>query len=277
MRPINLIPEQERRRQGGAGRTGPLAFIVIGALLFALAGVVALVLTSNEVSERESELASLNARAAVAQGRADRLAPFSSFNEVKEQRTETISGLADNRFDWSRVLRELSLVMPRWVILTDISGSAGKGTEGGEGGDTIGQSIKGPSLVVAGCAKSQTRVAQMVAALKRIDGVTRVGLGSSVKVFPQGSGGAEAAPGGSNCEPGSYGFNAVAAFDAAPLPVETTEASAEAAGESESSESTESSSEGETASTSGGAEETTTTSPDGSTTKVKTESVPPKS
>jgi Tfp pilus assembly protein PilN len=275
MRPINLIPEQERRRQGGAGRTGPLAFIVIGALVIALGGVVALVTTSNQISERESELASLNARTAAAQARADRLAPFTSFNEVKEQRTETISELADNRFDWSRVLHELSLVMPRWVILSEVSGSSGKSEGGGGGGgDTIGQSITGPSLSVIGCAKSQARVAQMIAALKQIDGVTRVGLGSSVKELTQGTEGSE---GGSSCNPGAYGFDAVAAFDAAPLPVEATEASEpEATSESESSESAESG-EGETASTSDGAEETTTTGSDGSTTKVKTESVPPKS
>lgn len=285
MRPINLIPEQERRHQGGAGRTGPLAFIVVGALVFALAGVVALVLTSNQVSERESELASLHGRTAAAQARAERLAPFTSFNDVKEQRTETISELADNRFDWSRVLHELSLVMPRWVILTEISGSSGGGA--GEGSsDSAGQSIKGPSLSVTGCAKSQTRVAQMVAALKRIDGVTRVGLESSVISPAEGSEGTGGSGGESGC--GGYEFDAVAAFDAAPLPVEATEASAEESSESESSESsesessesesTESSSEGETTSTAGGAEETTTTNSDGSTTtKVKTESVPPKS
>lgn len=279
MRPINLIPEQERRRQGGAGRTGPLAFIVIGALVIALGGVVALVTTSNQISERESELASLKSRTAAAQARADRLAPFTSFDEVKEQRTETISELADNRFDWSRVLHELSLVMPRWVILREVSGSSGKSEgESGGGGSTIGQSIEGPSLSVIGCAKSQARVAQMVAALKQIDGVTRVGLGSSVREFSQGSEGAGGSEGGSNCNPGAFGFDAVAAFDAAPLPVEATEASAEpeATSESESSESTESG-EGETASASSGAEETTTTGSDGSTTKVKTESVPPKS
>jgi Tfp pilus assembly protein PilN len=276
VRPINLIPEQERRRQGGAGRTGPLAFIVIGALVIALGGVVALVTTSNQISERESELASLKSRTAAAQARADRLAPFTSFDEVKEQRTETISELADNRFDWSRVLHELSLVMPRWVILREVSGSSGKSEgESGGGGSTIGQSIEGPSLSVIGCAKSQARVAQMVAALKQIDGVTRVGLGSSVKELTQGG---EGSGGGSNCNPGAFGFDAVAAFDSAPLPVEATEASAEpeATSESESSESTESG-EGETANASSGAEETTTTGSDGSTTKVKTESVPPKS
>jgi Tfp pilus assembly protein PilN len=274
VRPINLIPEQERRRQGGAGRTGPLAFIVIGALFIALAGVVALVITSNQVSERESELASLKVRTAGAQARADRLSPFADFNEVKEQRTETISELADSRFDWSRVLHELSLVMPRWVILDKISGSAGAGIEGAEAGGDLGASIKGPSLSLTGCAKSQTRVAQFVAALKRIDGVTRVGLNASgIGVAGgEGSGGSEGGGSleGSSCS-GPLQFAVVIAFDGAPLPVDSSEAAS-----SSESESTESSSEGESESA-GGSEETTETSASGSTTKTTTESIPPKS
>ena len=271
MRPINLIPEHERRRQGGAGRTGPLAFIVIGALLFALAGVIALVITSNQVSEKESEITTLQARAVAAKQRADRLIPFASFNEVKQQRTQTITELADNRFDWSRVLHELSLVMPRWVILTKITGSSGQTAEGTSQGG-IGSTIKGPALTVYGCGKSQTRVAQMVTALKRIDGVTRVGLSKSVLRFPsesssgESSGGSEG-EGEGECSAGTYSFNAVAAFDAAPLPVESAEGVAEpATSESESSESSESEST-----------ETTETTSTGGTTTTTTEAVPPKS
>jgi Tfp pilus assembly protein PilN len=273
MRPINLIPEQERRRQGGAGRTGPLAFIVIGALFIALAGVVILVISSNQVSERESELASLQVRTVAAKQRADRLAPFASFNEVKEQRTETIRELADNRFNWSRVLHELSIVMPRWVILTKVKGSSGKSSgESAEGG--IASSIKGPSLTVEGCAKNQTRVAQMIAALHRIGGVTRVGLSKSVLRFPAEStsetgGGESQSETDCHSAPGLFGFVAVAAFDGAPLPVEATEESAEAVAEPESAES----SEGE--SSSGESPESTETTSSSGTTTTTTESIPP--
>jgi Tfp pilus assembly protein PilN len=273
VRPVNLIPEGERRRRGGAGRTGPLVFILLGALALALAGVVLLVTTSNQVSERESELTSLQARTVAAQTRADRLAPFAEFNEVKEQRTETISELADNRFDWARVLHELSLVMPRWVILTEIAGSAGAGSEGGER-KGVAQSIEGPAIGVSGCAKSQTRVAQMVAAMKQIDGVTRVGLTQSARVSTESSGGGKSSSGGPGCDPGTVAFAAFAAFDAAPLPVEASEASALEAAEPEASESSESGGEAEGES---GTEETSTTNADGSTTKVTTEAVPPES
>lgn len=271
MRPINLIPEVERRRNGRAGRTGPLAFIVLGALLVALVGVVMLVTTANQVSERESELTSVQARSVALEERADRLAPFASFHEVKEQRTTTVRELADNRFNWSRVLQELSLVMPRWVILTKVSGSSGKSVAGEESG--ISASIQGPTLSVTGCGKSQTRVAQMVTALKQIDGVTRVGLEKSVLRFPtESSGGGKSSEGEEgSCPPRTFSFEAVAAFDGAPLPVEASEASVEATTEPESSESTE----GE--SVAGGAETATETSSTGATTTTTTEAVPPES
>jgi len=276
VRPVNLIPEGERRRHGGAGRTGPLAFIVVGALVIALAGVMALVVTSDQVSERESELASLKGREVALKARADRLAPFAEFDEVKDQRTETISELADSRFDWSRVLHELSLVMPRWVLLTGISGSAGAGIGGAEGGNALGSSIKGPSLSVAGCARSQTRVAQMIAALRRIDGVTRVGLGSSGLEVNGKEGSGSSGSSGGKCSAG-YAFTAIAAFDGAPLPVDSTEATTPV--ETSGSESTEGESgKSESGSSSSGSEEAGGSSSGGSTgtSSVTTKAVPPK-
>jgi Tfp pilus assembly protein PilN len=278
MRPINLTPENQRRRQGGAGRTGPLAFLVIGALVIALAGVVALVTTSNQVSERESEVESLHARTAVARVRADRLAPFASFNEVKQQRTRTVTELADNRFNWSRVLDELALLMPRWVVLSKIKGSSGQSGEGESESEGIGASVPGPVLTVTGCAKSQTRVAQMINALQRIGGVTRVGLTKSVLRFPAESGGGSSSGGEeeTECLPGNYAFAAVAVFDGAPLPVGASEATAvEATGESEATAEPESSEPAESESSTGGEATTETTA--GGTTTTTTETIPPES
>src|SRR5664279_4151091 len=106
MRPVNLIPKEERRDRS-VSRTGPLAYIVVAGLVLLLAGVAVLVTSSNQISERESELATLTARKAVVQAKADQLAPYAKFQAVERQRTATISELADSRFDWPRVIREL--------------------------------------------------------------------------------------------------------------------------------------------------------------------------
>ena len=238
MRPINLIPQEERRSHGTVSRTGPLAYIVVGVLAVLLVGVVMLVLTNNDISDREGEVASLQAERAVAVAEAEELAPYASFQQVSEERVETVSGLADSRFDWVRVIRQLSLILPPNVYLSSMTGSAG----GGEGDST---GVAGPSLQLSGCAPSQDMVAVFVAALHQIDGVTRVGLNDSSL---SGSEGGEAAAGG-YCSQGDKAlFEIVVAFDAAPpspdgeaAPVETPteEEGTESEGDEEEAESSE--------------------------------------
>ena len=192
MRPINLIPEEERRSHGTTTRTGPLAYLIVGALAVLLIGVVVLVLTNNQISDRKGEVTTLEAERATATARAEALAPYVSFQQVAESRVETIGALADGRFDWVRVIRQLSLILPPRVYLTDLTASAG----GGEGAAAV------PSLVISGCAPTQNTVAAFVAALKEIDGVTRVGLETSATVPAEG--GAEGGDEGQEDDGGGY-------------------------------------------------------------------------
>jgi Tfp pilus assembly protein PilN len=242
MRPVNLIPPEQRHDGNAPLRSGFLVYVVLGALALLLIGVTALVLTNNEISDRKSELASVKAEDAAAAARAQRLAPYTQFRSLREQRAETVSSLADSRFDWERVMRELSLILPGDVWLTSLKASAG-----GEGSErTAG--VEGPSLQVTGCAAGHDQVAGFVTALKDIDGVTRVELKSSaVPMREPGAGtvesGDEAAGGegsGQSCPAAS--FDMTVAFDAAPVPSGGTEAEVETTStETESTESTESS------------------------------------
>ncbi|HEX4752676.1 MAG TPA: PilN domain-containing protein [Solirubrobacterales bacterium] len=267
MRPINLIPEEERRRssRGPSAPGGPIAYLIVGALAIALVGVVVLVLTSNQISERESEVATLQVEKAAATAKAEKLTAYTSFEQVAEQRTQTIAGLANSRFDWVRVIKQLSLTLPPNVFFTNLSGSAGGGESGGEG-------ITGPSLTIAGCAPSQNAVAGFVASLKEIDGVTRVELKQSVV-----GEGAGQATGASACSVGHKAqFQIIVAFDEAPPSPDSTAGIAEATTEAESStegsepESSESeSSESESSTTeteAGGSETAPTESTQASTT-----------
>lgn len=257
MRPVNLIPAEDRRGDSAPLRTGPVAYIVLGALVLALAGVTMLVLTNNKISDRKGELAQVQSEDAAAQARAESLASYTQFAALHEQRLQTIASLADSRFDWERVMRELTLILPHSVWLTELEASAGgENSSGGSGGGSLSGSIAGPSLSISGCAAGQDSVANFVTALKDIDGVTRVGVESSeLAGEDEGAGSA----GGSESEGGSSGdcrtrkfiaeFNLVVAFDAAPVPLsdgeevapvtptEKSEASAEeVSGEKEESE-----------------------------------------
>lgn len=214
MRPVNLIPPDMRRGDSAPLRTGPLAYIVLGALALALIGVTMLVLISNEVAEKKDELVTLRQEDAVAKARAEELAPYAQFQAMSEQRVETVASLADSRFDWPRVMRELALVLPDDVLLTNLSAGAAASEGEGEGGEAV-SGVLGPSLELSGCTVGQDAVARFVTALKDIDAVTRVGLQSSAL------GGGDSGTDSGDCATAGFAtqFQLVVAFDAAPVPV----------------------------------------------------------
>jgi Tfp pilus assembly protein PilN len=231
MRPVNLIPAEDRPGARGPMRTGPVPYLLVGALVVALVGVTALVLTGNKISDRKAEVVQLKREDAVATARAERLAAYTQFRALHEQRVATVSSLADSRFDWERVMRELSLILPQdvWLVNLDATASAEAST-GGSGGasdSSLRSSALGPALQIGGCATGQEAVAGFVTALKDIDGVTRVGVQSSeLDDQANSSGGGDSS--GEECRTRDFiaKFEIVAAFDAAPVPL--SESAAEA-------------------------------------------------
>jgi Tfp pilus assembly protein PilN len=224
MRPVNLIPESERQGARKQLRSGPLAYLVVAALVAALVGVAALVLTGNEISEREGEIAKLQQEDAAAKEKAAELAGYTQFHGVSQQRVATVASLAASRFDWERVMRELSRVLPGDVWLTDMAATAtpDASVEGATSSQIRG-AIAGPALELSGCAGGQESVAGFVQALKEIDGVTRVAVESSelgqVDGDSSSSAASDSASSGSDCQTRSFiaRFQVVVAFDAAPV------------------------------------------------------------
>ena len=234
MRPVNLIPSDERRGERTAMRGGPAAYIVVGALLAALAGVTVMVFTDNQISDRKAEVAQLKGQESVARARAQRLAAYTQFGSLRDQRVATVTSLADSRFDWERVMRELSLILPDDVWLTNLTGKANPTVQiDGEANIALRASIGGPALELVGCARGQEAVARFVSALKDIDGVTRVGVQSSQLGSGQSGGGAAPSVSGTatstaGCQTRDFvaQFEIVAAFDAAPTTATGTDAGA---------------------------------------------------
>ena len=252
MRPVNLLPPELRQGARAPMRTGPIPYILVGALAAVLAGVALLVMTGNQISERESEVTQLKREDAAAVREAKRLAAYTQFQAIHEQRVNTIPSLADSRFDWERVMRELSLILPGDVWLTELNASASPDSTSGGGDSELRGGIPGPALQLEGCATGQEAVAGFVTALEDIDGVTRVGVESSeLPSQEEGSGSSgESEEGGGDCQTRSFiaKFSLVVAFDAAPVPIvaegegevatatETAESTSTETSESESSE-----------------------------------------
>ncbi len=224
MRPVNLIPPEDRRGEHAPSRTGPLPYIFLGGLVALLLGITTLVVTNNQIAEAKNEVARVESEDAVASAKAQSLASYTQFRTMSEQRVETVSNLANSRFDWERVMRELSLILPRdvWLVGLTATATPGVSVAGGGGTSNMRGSIPGPALELSGCAHGQEAVAGFVTALKDIDGVTRVGVQSSELPEEGKAGGGEGGgsdSSGDECRTRKFiaKFEIVVAFDAAPV------------------------------------------------------------
>jgi Tfp pilus assembly protein PilN len=241
MRPVNLIPPDQRTGDSAPLRTGSLIYVLVGGLALLLLGIVAVALTGKQINDREAQKASLQQELTQASAEAQSVQAFTSFRAVQENRAATVASLAQSRFDWDRVLNELARVLPSDVSLTTLTGTVSPDVQlqesGGSSGTDLRSDVSGPALQIKGCAPSQDAVAGFVASLEDIDGVTRVGVSSSklpdenqtdaatggtTDAGPAGTTAAAAAGGEGDCPPEVYTFEIVAAFDAVATPSTAT-------------------------------------------------------
>jgi Tfp pilus assembly protein PilN len=202
MRAVNLIPVDERR--GVSHTSGLGSYIVLGLLALVVAMSAAYTLANRSVATHRQELASVEARASAIEGHAQTLDGYTTFSSLRQKRSETIRALAASRFDWSHTLHEVARTIPADAWLTSMRGtvSSSASAEGG-GSDPLRASLPGPALELIGCTTSHDKVAGVVSNLRRVDGVERVSLSSSVKNGAAAGGGGGS---GGDCRHGSGRF-----------------------------------------------------------------------
>jgi len=223
VRPVNLIPLEHRRGEKASMRTGPVPYVIVAILGVALIAVTMVTMTNNTISDREAEKASLQPQVEAAQLQAQRLASYADFAALQQARELTVASLAQSRFDWERVLRELAIVIPHDVWLTDLSAQASSDATGTAGSSGSTSGIEGPSLQISGCAAGHEAVAGFLASLRDIDGLTRATVFSSDRSTQSATGGGptsgSSGTGGSGdgCSTRDFlaTFEITAAFDAA--------------------------------------------------------------
>ena len=187
MKAVNLLPPDLRSGpQGpapavasGPENSGAGAFIALGALALCVLAMAAYVLAGNIVKDREAELARVTADSAALTKRAAALKPYADFESLANARVQTVTDLANSRFDWEQALRDLSRAVPADVTIGSFKGDLGG--EGATGSTGIRSAITAPAITLTGCTFSQTKVATLMARLRNIDGVTRVSLSKSDK------------------------------------------------------------------------------------------------
>ena len=186
MRPINLIPVEQRRgaARTPGGRVGVGVYALLGGLGAAVVCVLAFVLLSNNINSKTKELTKLQAQAQGEKQVADALRPYGQFADLQRARHQQIATLTSGRFDWERALAQLSLALPRNVYLLDVAATGGPDVQidasgGGGGLSNIRDKSDAPAFVMTGCTYSQHAVARMMIRMRNLDDVTGVKLAKS--------------------------------------------------------------------------------------------------
>lgn len=206
MNAVNLLPAKHRPRTPTGGQQGS-SYIVIGVLAAAVLMVLLYALTVNGINDKKASVARTNSETAQAKKRAEELAPYGNFIQVKEQRVSSVRTLATGRLDWERLALGLAHVLPKDVWLTKASASAlgdpgGSGSSkpaaptappaqqapapqgGGEkGGSTPAPTSAGtpkpaaaPKMLLSGCAPNHGQLAVALVRLRHLPAVADVEL-----------------------------------------------------------------------------------------------------
>jgi Tfp pilus assembly protein PilN len=184
VRPVNLIPLDERRgaSRAGAGTAPIRVYVLLGVLGVVLVSVLALVITSNQINSKTEDLSKVNAQGQEAKQVADALRPYGQFAQIQQARQAQIGQLAASRFDWERALRQLSRAIPSNVWLLNLAGTVSPSVEvesGGSGG--LREKANAPAFTLTGCTYSQHAVARMMTRMQNLDDVTDVQLSKSAR------------------------------------------------------------------------------------------------
>jgi Tfp pilus assembly protein PilN len=178
MKAVNLIPTEQRRVQASGKQSGS-AYVVIGALVTLLALVGAYVVTANSATDKQNKASSAKAEAARLEAQVAQQGSYTNFAEIKRTRLVSVVSVANGRFDWERLMRELSRTMPAdsWLQSADasVSGDVGEATTS----ETGAPAAVTPKANLVGCTPDQQDVARMMVRMRQIHRVTDVQLNNS--------------------------------------------------------------------------------------------------
>jgi Tfp pilus assembly protein PilN len=175
---VNLIPTEHRRVRATGNRSGS-AYVLIGVLATLLVMVAAYVFTAGNVTDRQNKAAAAKAEADQLEAQAAKSKSFTNFAQIKQTRLASVSTIANSRFDWERMMRELSRAMPAgsWLQASDASVAAP--ASGSETGVAATAAPAGPTATLTGCTPNQADVARMMVRLRQMHRVTDVMLNQS--------------------------------------------------------------------------------------------------
>jgi Tfp pilus assembly protein PilN len=187
MRAFNLMPSEETRQR--TSRLGLVKVLValVGLLLVAGLGS-AYIFMSARAADRQGQVDDLRAQLAKLEVPAETPAKPGSAELTSEgqARTAALAQALQGRVAWDRVLREVSLVLPENVYLTQISATTpAAGSASSNPAVSTNPNAAPNSLALVGYADKQSSVAELLARLEVIPEFATVELQSSAATDEQ--------------------------------------------------------------------------------------------
>ena len=182
MKAVNLIPTEQRRARATGERAGA-SYVVLGVLAVLLVMAVAYVLSANSVNDKTSKAAAAKQQADTLEAQAAQLDSFTDFASIKKQRLDAVVAAAQTRFDWERLMRELSRVMPSgsWLQTTEASVLGDPNAVAAPSPTGVTTTPSAPTATFVGCTPKQSEVAKILVRLRSLHRVVDVELNESLK------------------------------------------------------------------------------------------------
>jgi len=177
MKRLNLLPAELRPRGGNVRHS---TYAVLGGLLAAVLAMTLYWFVQSGANSTANEIEGLHKETTAAKEDAASLGPYAEFSAMKEARERSVRLVADTRFDYERLTRELTRILPEHVWITGLDvGPAELNPE--EGADSVQAPASAGALTVtlSGCAPNQPTVADTLDRLTALTGATSVNLGAS--------------------------------------------------------------------------------------------------
>ena len=177
MKRLNLLPAELRPRGGNIRHS---TYAVLAGLLAATLAMTLYWFVQSGTNTTANEIDGLQQETQAAKEDAASLGPYAEFSAMKDARARSVRLVAQTRFDYERLTRELTRILPEHVWITGLDVGPTE-AELEEGADSVQATMSAGALTVSlsGCAPNQPTVADTLDRLTALTGATSVNLGAS--------------------------------------------------------------------------------------------------
>lgn len=184
MRAVNLMPRDERGARLETGRL-PLIAAAGGVVLVTAASFLLASSASGSASDSKAELQAIEAAIARVPKGPGTAVNAGALARERSDRVAALSAALTSRTAFDRVLREISLVLPKNAWLTQLEATAPAPAVPLAGAVPIPQTAATTGVTIQGATYSHDAVATVLARLAVVPSLTDVRLTSTALVEPQ--------------------------------------------------------------------------------------------